>query len=70
MEKYSRAGLVTDNKMDHAHCMLNKCKLGICNNICFSIATLVAQKCLNVTLRVHTYLLNYLLTYSMVQSPS
>jgi len=47
VEKYSRTELVTDDKMPHAHCMLDtqhyKCTLGICNNNCFSIARMVAQ---------------------------
>jgi len=57
VEKYLRAGKVTDENMAHAHCMLNtkgyKHPLKICNTYCFSIATIVARTLLNVTLYVH-----------------
>jgi hypothetical protein len=45
MEKYCRAGYITDD-MAHVHCMLDnegyKHTLIICNTYCFSTATMVA----------------------------
>jgi hypothetical protein len=59
MEKYYTAAQATDdNNAAHAHCMLDtqsyKYTLTICNNYCFSIATLVARTRFNFTLYLHT----------------
>ena len=49
----------------NAHCMLDTYGYGhmfkICNTYCFSTATIVAQKCLNVTLCVHCLFCLYLI---------
>jgi len=56
-EKYGRAGQATDGSTLHAHCMLDtlfyKYPLRICNNYCFSTATMVTRTRLNVTLYLH-----------------
>ena len=53
VEKYCRAGQVTDDNMAHAHCMLDtkeyKYTLVICNTYCLSAETTVARTRLNVT---------------------
>jgi hypothetical protein len=55
--KYCRAGQATDVNVAHAHFMPDtkghKHTLRICNTYCFSTATLVTRRCLNVTLYVH-----------------
>jgi len=55
--KYCRTGQATDVNMAHAHFMPDtkgyKHTLRICNTYCFSTATLVTRKRLNVTLYVH-----------------
>jgi len=55
--KYCRAGQATDVNMVHVHLMPDtkgyKYTLRICNTYCFSTATLVTRKRLNVTLYVH-----------------
>jgi len=47
VEKYCRAGQVTDDNMAHAHFILDtqgyKHTLIICNTYCFSAATMVAR---------------------------
>ena len=57
VEKYSRDEEPSDNNMEHAHGLLDTCGykhiLGFCNNYCFSIATVVAPKRLNVMLCVN-----------------
>jgi len=57
VEKYVRAGQVTDENTAHAHCMLDaygyRHTLRRCNTYCFSNATVVARMCLSVTLYVH-----------------
>ena len=54
---YCRAGQATDVNMEHAHFMPDtkgyKHTLRICNTYCFSTATVVTRKRLNVTLYVH-----------------
>jgi hypothetical protein len=52
-EKYCRAGQATDDKMAHAHCMLDNYMhtLGVCNTYCCSTATMVARTRLNITLQ-------------------
>jgi hypothetical protein len=54
--KFSLVGLVTDDTMAHAHCMLdnkgNKRTFKIRNTFCFFPATTVARTRLNVTLYV------------------
>jgi len=55
VEKYCRAGQATDDNMAHTYCMLdNKATNTLSENLtqCFSIAAMVAQKRLNVTLHV------------------
>ena len=53
MEKYSRAGQVTDDSMERAHCMLEAYgyqeHFGICNTYCSFTASLVPQ--MNLTVR-------------------
>jgi hypothetical protein len=55
--RYCRAGQATDENTAHALCLLNnsgyKHTLTICNIYCFSTATVVARKRLNVTLYVY-----------------
>ena len=57
MEKYFRAGQVTGDNMAHAHFTLDtssyKHTLTICNNYCFSTATVIVRTHSNVTLYVH-----------------
>jgi len=57
VEKFSRAGQPTDDNMAHTHCMLGtygyKCAHSERNTHCFCIATMVARKCLNVTIYVY-----------------
>jgi len=57
MEKYCRAGQVTDDNMAHDHYMLYnkgyKYTLGICNTYGFSTATVVARTRFNVKFYVH-----------------
>jgi hypothetical protein len=52
--KYCRAGQATDDKLAHAHCLLDtqgyKHTLRICNTYCFSTATMVARTHHYVTL--------------------
>jgi hypothetical protein len=56
VEKYCRAGQATDDNMAHAHDMLDnygyKYTHRLCNTHCFSTATMVAPKRLNVTLNL------------------
>ena len=60
-EKYCKVGQATDENTTHAQCMLDtysyKYTLRICNNYCFSTATMVARMRADVklmrTLRVH-----------------
>jgi len=56
-KKYCRAGRATDDKMAHAHDMLDtkgyKYTLRLCNAYCLSTAAMVARTRLNVTLYVH-----------------
>jgi hypothetical protein len=60
VEKYGRVGQATDERMGHAHCMLDTqgyiYTLGICNTYCFTTATMVALTHLNVTLHIHCLL--------------
>jgi hypothetical protein len=60
MEKYCTAGQATDD-MGHAYCKLDtkgyEHTLRICNTYCFSTATLVARKRLNITLYVQCHTL-------------
>jgi len=57
MEKYFRAGHVTDDNMAHAHSVLDtsgfKHTLRVCNIDCLSTATMVTRTSLNVTLNAH-----------------
>jgi len=76
MEKYYRAGQATDNNMAHVHYMLDtygyKHTLSICNTYCFSTATTVARKRINVTCTLPAFLFltvislqnSYILCYS------
>jgi len=55
--KICKVRQATDDKLAHAHCTLDtrghKHTLGIRNTYCFSTATIVARKRLNVTINVH-----------------
>jgi len=57
VEKYCKAGQVTDDNMAHVRCMKNtygfKNTLRICNTYCFSTASLVTRTRLNVTSHLH-----------------
>jgi len=59
VEKYCRSGQATDGNIAHARCMLDttvyKHSLRICNTYCFSTATIVALRHLNVML-CYTYI--------------
>jgi hypothetical protein len=52
VEKYCKSGQTTDDSMVHASCMLdtsgNKHSLGICNNYCFSIVTMIYGRALMI----------------------
>jgi hypothetical protein len=54
VEKYCGAGQASDDNMAHAHCMLDtlgyKYTHRLCNTHCLSSATVVARRCLCVTL--------------------
>ena len=56
-KKYCRGGQATGDNLLHVDFMLDnwghKHILRICNNYCFSTATMVARKRLNITLPVH-----------------
>jgi hypothetical protein len=56
MEKYFRAGQVTDDNMAHAHCMLDnqgyRHTVIICNMYCFCEAEMVARTQVAVKLYV------------------
>ena len=62
MEKYCTAGQGTDGYMADAHCMVDnegyKHILRMCNNYCFSIATMVERTLFIVTLYVHYFVIN------------
>jgi hypothetical protein len=55
--KYCTAGEATGDNMAYPHCILNnngyKHTLRICSTYCFSTATTVTRKRLNVTLHIH-----------------
>ena len=57
MRKYHRVGHAIDDNMAHKHFMLDtqgyKHTLRTCNTYCFSTATMVARKRLDVTLYVN-----------------
>ena len=57
VEKCCRAWQATDDKMAHAHCMLDSCKCThrLCNTSCFLPVTVVVRKRFNVTLYVHCF---------------
>jgi len=72
VEKYSKAGRVTDDNMTHAHCMLvtkgYKHTSRVCNTYCFSTATVVARKPLSVITRALSVLFN-VIVLSPVRPP-
>jgi hypothetical protein len=62
VDKFCRTGQDTDDTMAHVVGMLDtegyKHTLGICNTYCFSTATMVARRRLNITLYVHVHCLS------------
>jgi len=73
MEKYCKAGRVTDDNMTHAHFMLvtkgYKHTRRVCNAYCFSTATVVARKTLSVVIRALSVLFNVIVLSPLRPSP-
>jgi len=64
-KKYTRAGQVTDDNMAHTHLTFEFQRVqthihGVCNNSCFSTASIAARTLRNVMLDVHCLFEGYL----------
>jgi hypothetical protein len=61
VEKYRRAGQATDENMAHVHCMLDNCGYKnshrLCNNYCFSTASVITGSRMNVICTLLVWLL-------------